>query len=300
MVQDPRTAAIGFTGSRRAGMMLKTAADEVGKPIYLEMSSVNPVFILPTALNARGSSIAEALASSITMGAGQFCTCPNLFVLPAGSDAERFLRSVAAQLTANPSGSLLSKQVLSHLQESVAALLTAGAESVCGGVPMSETVNAFENTLLRVASDTFCAAAGRLQTEAFGPVSLAVLVSDHSGWQQIAQRLDGTLTASFYADAPEDDDLYSEIYNLMRRKSGRIINDKMPTGVTVSPAMNHGGPFPATGHPGFTAVGLPAAIQRFTKLDCYDNVPTARLPQCIRHRRDHEPYTADSSECSEV
>jgi 2,5-dioxopentanoate dehydrogenase len=178
-----------------------------------------------------------------------------------------------------PPGILLSEAGPRFLAEAVASLEAAGAERVTGGLRARGPGYRFENTLLRVAGDTFLERPYLLQAEAFGPVSLFVFAEDGDQLRAIAGRFEGNLTGSIYSHSGgEDDTLYNEVAPLLRAKVGRLLNDKMPTGVTVSPAMVHGGPFPATGHPGFTAVGIPASLNRFAALHGYDNVRPERLP----------------------
>jgi NADP-dependent aldehyde dehydrogenase len=154
---------------------------------------------------------------------------------------------------------------------------------VCGGKPLPGPAPRFANTILRVSAQTFLSHPQELQTEAFGPVSLFVFCRDLQEMAMVAKSIAGNLTGTVYsAPGGVDDAAYAMIAPLLRVRVGRLLNDKMPTGVAVSPAMNHGGPFPATGHPGFTAVGLPASIQRFVALHCYDNVPPQRLPPALR------------------
>ena len=124
-----------------------------------------------------------------------------------------------------------------------------------------------------------------MQTEAFGNASLVVVVSDAGEALVVLHLLEGNLTGSIYSETNGlDDALYARLAPLLRSRVGRLLNDKMPTGVAVSPAMNHGGPFPATGHPGFTAVGVPASLRRFAALHCYDNVRPARLPAALQNK----------------
>jgi NADP-dependent aldehyde dehydrogenase len=279
LVSDPRLGAAAFTGSRPGGLAMKRAADAVGKPIYLEMSSVNPIFFLPGAVAERRSELVGELAGSCLLGSGQFCTCPNLFVLFAGEAAEAFLGELKAQFESRPAGTLLSGHVLETLTAAVATLRNAGAELVTGGQPNEPPRVWHQNTLLRVSGSRFLQAAERLQTEAFGNVTLGVVVEGMEQAQAVAARLDGSLTASIYsATDGSDEPLHDALATIVRRSVGRLLNDKMPTGVAVSPAMNHGGPYPATGHPGFTAVGIPASLRRFAMLECYDNVRAHRLP----------------------
>jgi NADP-dependent aldehyde dehydrogenase len=283
LVSDARLGAAAFTGSRPGGLAMKAAADAAGKPIYLEMSSVNPVFFLPGAIAQRRGELMNELAGSVLLGSGQFCTCPNLFVLFAGDAAESFFAELKAQFEQRACGTLLSEHVLETLAESVAKLRAAGADFVTGGQPASGPGFCFKNTLLRVSGATFLQAPERLQTEAFGNATLGVVVDGQEQAKAVAARLEGSLTASLYsATDGSDDSLYNALAPILRRRAGRLLNDKMPTGVAVSPAMNHGGPFPATGHPGFTAVGIPASLRRFAMLECYDNVRPHRLPPWLR------------------
>jgi len=283
LVADKRLGAVGFTGSRAAGLKLKAAADAVGKPIYLELSSLNPVVILPGALAERSEKVVEEFTGSCLMANGQFCTSPGLTVLFAGEAAEKFIAGVKAKLENATPTALLSSGVANSLSASVKILSDAGAELVTGGSSLGG--NRFANTLLRVSGNKFLAAAEKLQTEAFGNASLAVVVRDAAQAAEVLSHLEGNLTGSIYSDTTgKDDTLYEELSPLLRSRVGRLLNDKMPTGVAVTPAMNHGGPFPATGHPGFTAVGIPAAMRRFAMLQCFDNVRPHRLPVALRDK----------------
>jgi NADP-dependent aldehyde dehydrogenase len=180
---------------------------------------------------------------------------------------------------------LLGEGVLRHLERGLAALRDAGAEVVTGGTTGGGKGVSYSNTLLRVSGDKFLVNAKALQTEAFGNSSLFVVVRDPVQLVEAAGTLEGNLTGTIYsATDGRDDELYEKVAPVLRRHVGRLLNDKMPTGVAVSPAMNHGGPFPATGHPGFTAVGMPAAVQRFAMLCCYDNVRQPRLPAALKNK----------------
>jgi NADP-dependent aldehyde dehydrogenase len=283
MAADPRLGAIGFTGSRAAGLKLKAAADAVGKPIYLEMSSLNPVVILPGALAERGAKIVEEFSGSCLMASGQFCTSPGLVILFSGDAAEQFIAGVKAKLESTTPGTLLSSGVGKNLAASVKILRDAGAETVTGGSSLAG--NKFANTLLRVSGEKFLASPEKLQTEAFGNASLIVVARDENEAGKILAHLEGNLTGSIYSATNGGDDLlYEKFAPILRARAGRFLNDKMPTGVAVVASMNHGGPFPATGHPGFTAVGIPAALRRFAALHCYDNVRPARLPAALQNK----------------
>lgn len=283
LVAHPLTGATAFTGSKFAGLKLKEAADRAGKPIYLEMSSVNPVVMMEGALRERGDALADEFFSSCTLGAGQFCTCPSFVIVPDSDAGRKFVAAAARKFEAATPGVLLGRGGRDALVESVATLRKHGAQLLCGGEPLPGPAYRFANTLLQVSADEFVSRPHELQTEAFGPVALLVVSRDTAQTVRVFQHLDGNLTGSIYSDTTGKDDAdYAVIEPALRQRVGRLINDKMPTGVAVSPAMNHGGPFPATGHPGFTAVGLPASIQRFTALHCYDNVRPNRLPAPLR------------------
>eukprot|EP00913_Durusdinium_trenchii_P023402 g21980.t1 len=283
LVSDPRLGATGYTGSRSAGLVLKEAADRVGKPIYLELSSINPVFILPGALKERGDDLAKEFAGSCLMGTGQFCTNPGLVVLLAGSETDAFIETTTELFRHAPVGTLLGKGVQSGFAAGIETLKKAGAELLVGGEPGGGQGFSHANSLLRVDGKSFVANPEALQTEAFGNGSLIVVAENDDEMRQIAESLEGNLTGCFYSDTKGSDDaLYDRIEPAVRVRVGRLMNDKMPTGVAVSPAMNHGGPFPATGHPGFTAVGIPASIVRFSMLCSYDAVRPHRLPPLLQ------------------
>lgn len=283
LVSHPDIAATGFTGSKSAGLSLKAAADAAGKPIYLEMSSVNPVFLLPGVLRERGAQLASEFFASCAMGAGQFCTNPGLIALVDDAAGRDFISEVRSLFEAGAPQTLLSPSGPGDLTEAIETLQVHGAEVLVGGMVAEGPGYAYANTLLAVSGDQFLTESAALQTEAFGTVSLLVKAKNTAQMVDIARSLDGNLTGCLYSHSGDVDD---EVYNLvapeLRTMVGRLLNDKMPTGVAVVPTMNHGGPFPATGHPGFTAVGIPASLTRFSALQCYDEVRPHRLPVELR------------------
>lgn len=285
LVSHPAIGASGYTGARTTGLVLKEAADRAGKPIYLELSSINPICVLPGALSERWEEIATEFTSSCLMGTGQFCTNPGMVLLVDGPQTESFVAAVKAKFDAAPVGTMLSEGVLRNFDASVKTLVQAGAQVLAGGQSGGGVGFCFQNTLLRVTADKFLENSHALQTEAFGNGSLFVVAKDESQLLSLLRAMEGNLTGAIYsAHDGRDDALYSQIEPLLRPCVGRLLNDKMPTGVAVSPAMNHGGPFPATGHPGFTAVGIPASLRRFAMLQCYDGVRASRLPADLQDK----------------
>ncbi|MCC7338812.1 MAG: aldehyde dehydrogenase (NADP(+)) [Pirellulaceae bacterium] len=284
LVADPRVGAIGYTGSRHAGLVLKAAADAVGTPIYLELSSINPVVILPGALVERGDEIVGEFVTSGLMGTGQFCTNPGLVLLVQGAQTDQFLNAVTAKYEAAAPGTLLSTSVQESLTSAINTITKAGAKLLCGGQAVAGQCSV-SNTLLQVSAEAFIAQAEVFQTEAFGNAALVVVADNVNQLGGVLRALEGNLTGCIYSDTQgADDAAYDQLAPLLARRVGRLLNDKMPTGVAVSPAMNHGGPFPATGHPGFTAVGIPASLFRFAKLTCYDAVRQQRLPGLLQDK----------------
>lgn len=291
LVSHPLIGASGYTGSRHAGLVLKEAADRAGKPIYLELSSINPVYILPGALEERCDEIVDEFVGSCLLGGGQFCTNPGLVILKAGELAEQFIQSVAEKFAGSPPGTLLSEGVERNLRAGIVAIQQTGAHVVTGNQPADSDRCSYANTLLRSTGKSFLENPAGHQAEAFGNASLVVVGESDDELIAMTEQLEGNLTGCIYsASDGSDDALYDEIADELRRHVGRLLNDKMPTGVAVSPAMNHGGPFPATGHPGFTAVGIPASIRRFAMLECYDNVRPHRLPNILKDKNLRDDY----------
>ena len=285
LAAHPLVGAIAFTGSRSSGLRLKKAADEAGNPVYLEMSSLNPVILLSGSLEERADQIAEELFTSCTMGSGQSCTKPGLVILSHCPQSEIFFDRTLNLFRQAPPGILLGQDTLRRLREAIARMALHGAEIVTGNKESAGPGYRFENTLLRISGERFLDHPQELQVEAFGGVSLVVFAKDNDQLLRIVESLEGNLAGAIYSESHKrDDDLYDKIEPTLRLKVGRLLNDKMPTGVAVSPAMNHGGPYPTTGHPGFTSVGIPVSLLRFSALHCYDSVRPHRLPEELQDK----------------
>jgi len=283
LVSHPYVAAVAFTGSKKSGLALKEAAEKAGKLFYGEMSSINPVFFLPDILKEKARSLAAELFTSCSLGAGQFCTKPGLVVILNDEAGENFLRELTDIFSSQPAGILLSPAVLENLKTAANNLKEAGAKLLAGGQPLPPPGFRFQPTLFSVPAAKFLEKPGLFQTEAFGTLTLVVLAETREEMLLVAQNLEGSLTCSVYSSPSEaDEKFYWQIEPWLRLKCGRLLNDKMPTGVAVTSAMHHGGPFPATGHPGFTSVGIPTAFLRFAARHCYDNVREDRLPEELR------------------
>jgi len=239
---------------------------------------------MPGAFRERLDKLIDEYVMSGLMGAGQFCTNPGLLLMIDSPESTKFVEAVTAKYQASAAGTLLSRSVETSLVKSVGILTSAGAELLTGGTKLDGGRCAVANTVLRIHGSQFLADPHVFQTEAFGNAVLIVICSDLNELAKAIEHLEGNLTGSIYSDSNGSDDAeYQKIALALTHRVGRVLNDKMPTGVAVSPAMNHGGPFPATGHPGFTAVGIPASMVRFAKLTCFDNVRETRLPAVLQN-----------------
>ena len=220
LVSDPRVGAVGFTGSRNAGLHLKRAAEDAGKPIYLEMSSINPVIFLPGALAERPEQLAQELVDSVLAGSGQFCTSPNLILAFETPQTGSFLAQIAKSFKERPAQPLLSSAGRKQLHQGVTALTTAGAGLVTGGDNAPGDGYRYANTLLRASAAQFLAAPRDLQREIFGNATLAVVVSTQNELQSILRLLEGNLTGTIYsAKSGADDATYNAIAPLLLAES---------------------------------------------------------------------------------
>ena len=281
LVKHPAIQAVGFTGSRRGGLALVALAQARPQPIpvFAEMSATNPVFILPAALANRGPAIAEALVASTTMGVGQFCTKPGLVLGLAGSAFEA-LSSIAAQtLAAAAPGTMLNPGIHAAYEKGTAAFTAIpSVELLAQGQPSTGPSSA-QPALFRTTSLAFLATP-ELSEEVFGPTTLLIACTTEAEFKAIAESLDGQLTATLQMDEA-DLPLAQALLPILERKAGRILVNGFPTGVEVSYAMVHGGPYPATSDPRATSVGA-MSIDRFLRPICYQNFPTSLLPDVLQ------------------
>ncbi|QKJ88657.1 2,5-dioxovalerate dehydrogenase [Paramixta manurensis] len=283
LVSHPAIKAVGFTGSRQGGMALLRIANARSEPIplYAEMSSVNPVFLLPAALAARGQTIAEEFAASLTLGAGQFCTNPGLVVALDTPPLEAFITAAAQALNAKPATTMLTPAIFEAYQTHAERLAGQhGITAVAKGVARdAEQHNAAQAQLYQVDASQFLRNRA-LQEEVFGPAALLIRAQNQQELHAVAEALEGQLTATLQLDQ-DDYPLAENLLPILERKAGRILANGFPTGVEVCHAMVHGGPWPSTSNAMYTSVGA-AAIARFLRPVCYQDLPDALLPPALR------------------
>ncbi|CAG9193058.1 Alpha-ketoglutaric semialdehyde dehydrogenase 2 [Paraburkholderia tropica] len=273
LVAHAAIKAVGFTGSRQGGLALLRIANARPEPIpvYAEMSSINPVFLLPDALRHRAETIGRDFADSLTLGAGQFCTNPGLVLAIDGPDLQRFLIAASLALSAKPPQTMLTQGIHAAWQDGTRALdALDGVQKIAQGAAVEAQCNAAQAALYVTDAKRFLADAA-LQDEVFGPASVLVRAKDLNELLEIAERFEGQLTATLQLDDADHVDART-LLTVLERKAGRILVNGFPTGVEVSHAMVHGGPFPSTSNAMYTSVGA-SAIDRFLRPVCYQDLP---------------------------
>jgi alpha-ketoglutaric semialdehyde dehydrogenase len=275
LVRHPSTRAVAFTGSLTAGRALFDAGASRPEPIpvYAEMGSVNPVFVLPGALEERADAIADGLAQSVTLGVGQFCTCPGIAAGIGGPAFDQFVARLEAAMTNARPGTMLYPRILQAYQagwrqlSAIDGVRTARGDGDDGAQARP--------TLLVTDAPTFLAH-HELRQEVFGPSTVVVRCGSRTELEDVAQAMEGQLTATIHG-GPADLAEHARLVTILERKAGRLIVNGFPTGVEVCASMQHGGPYPATTDARSTSVGS-AAIERFARPVAYQNFPPSALP----------------------
>ncbi|MDQ8702887.1 aldehyde dehydrogenase (NADP(+)) [Streptomyces sp. LHD-70] len=287
LVTDPHIQAVGFTGSRAAGLAVLRAATERPQPIpvYAEMSSINPVVLMPGALAERAKDLAGAFVGSLTLGAGQFCTNPGLLVGVAGDDLDAFEEAAAAAVGEHVGATMLTPGIAQAYHREVEAVAARpGVRVLARGAAAAESASPGQAVLMSVDGDTF-RADPELRREMFGSAGLVVRCRDLEHVAEVLRSLDGQLTATVHTAGADLGDARA-LLPLLERRAGRVLFNGWPTGVEVGHAMVHGGPFPATSDSRTTSVGS-LAVDRFLRPVAYQDVPEALLPAPLL---DANPY----------
>jgi acyl-CoA reductase-like NAD-dependent aldehyde dehydrogenase len=289
LAQADEVEAVAFTGSLAGGRALFDIAAARPRPIpvYAEMGSVNPTLVTSGALRARADAIAQGLTASITGGTGQFCTKPGVVLVPADADGDAFVDDVVDRLDAVGAAPLLNARIQAALRAAVAELdgdsdvQRLGGSARAGDADADADDRGYLQAPAAYAVDGATAARRpELLEERFGPLVLFIRYVGIESAAGVLDALDGQLTATLHAEPHEIDGLRG-IVSQLEHKAGRVIFDGFPTGVAVTRAMQHGGPYPATTAPGHTSVGT-TAIRRFQRPVTWQNAPADLLPAALR------------------
>ena len=281
LVAEPSIAAVGFTGSRAGGLALVKLAQarEVPIPVYAEMSSINPVLLLPEALRARGAALGTAFVGSLTMGAGQFCTNPGLLLAIEGDGLDAFVSACADAVLGAAAQTMLTSAIHLAYEQSITAFQqNARVRTVAEG-HAGDRVNDGRAAFFSTSGQSFLSDKA-LGQEIFGASSLLVRCADEAELRSVLAALEGQLTTTLQMDEG-DTEIAATLIPVLERKCGRIVVNGWPTGVEVTHAMVHGGPYPATSDGRSTSVGS-LAIDRFLRPVSYQNFPPRLLPAALR------------------
>lgn len=281
LVKHPAIQAVGFTGSLKGGRALcdMAAARPQPIPVFAEMSSVNPVIVLPGALKARGATVAKELAGSVVLGCGQFCTNPGLVIGIRSAEFSEFVAGLADAIGAQPAQTMLNAGTLRSYANGVAQL--SGHARVSRLAGNEQAGNQAQPQLFKADVSMLLEGDHLLQEEVFGPTTIVVEVADSAELTRALQSMHGQLTATLIAER-DDLEAFRDLLPLLEVKAGRVLLNGYPTGVEVCDAMVHGGPYPATSDARGTSVGT-LAIHRFLRPVCYQNYPDDVLPQALQN-----------------
>lgn len=277
LVADPAIKAVGFTGSRAGGtaLMRTAAARPEPIPVYAEMSSINPVYVLPGALDGDIEALAGQYVASVTGSSGQLCTSPGLLFVPAGDPGDQFADAVAKAVTGHPGQTMLTPGIAAAWQQGFNAIEGVADVDLIARGQIGSTANAPAPAVFGTGIDAFTNNPV-LHEEVFGAASLVVRYKTVEDLVQATNKMEGQLTASIHA-TDQDYPLAAGLIPALEQKVGRILINGWPTGVEVGHAMVHGGPYPATSDSRTTSVGT-LAIHRFLRPVSYQNFPEQLLP----------------------
>ncbi|MEM7152448.1 MAG: aldehyde dehydrogenase (NADP(+)) [Myxococcota bacterium] len=292
LVMHPAARAVGFTGSLAGGRALYALAAGRPEPIpvFAEMGSINPVVLLPGALERDAVGEAEGLFGSLTMGVGQFCTNPGLVLVLAGASTEAFLTKLTALATEAQPATMLHSGIAQAYTRGITSLAGAGAKALVDTAVVQSDHAAVRPVVWRVSA-TDLSTTEALREECFGPSTVVAVAEDQEQLLAAVQSLSGQLSATLHA-TEADQALVDTLLPELEERAGRVLFGGMPTGVAVVSAMQHGGPWPASSDARFTSVGT-GAIARFTRPVCWQDAPAAQLPVELRDENPGIPRRVD-------
>ncbi|MEN7549490.1 aldehyde dehydrogenase (NADP(+)) [Rapidithrix thailandica] len=300
LVTHPLTKAVAFTGSLAGGKALFDLANQRPEPIpvFAEMGSINPVFLLEEALAKRAETMGQQYAQSVTLGTGQFCTNPGLLIGVKGAHLNTFIASFSQTLHDIAPSSMLTPQIQKNYQAHLEkALHQNGIDVIASASGTSNPQKSEAQPVIASTEAKVFLNNPTLHEEVFGPYTLLIQCNDTTEMQQVADALQGQLTVTVMAEAEELGETQQTLVTTLEEKTGRLIFNGVPTGVEVCPSMHHGGPYPATTDSRFTSVGT-SAIKRFARPLSFQNTPEAILPEALRNQNTQDIWRLVNGEWS--
>lgn len=279
LAAHPMIGALSFTGSFRKGLALKENADRAGNPIYLELYSATPTFLYPDIIAANKEDLAQKLIDITLKNSGQTIHRPGPIFVVEDKDASQLIKKVCEGFSQEPAKPMMTDIKARNLDALVASFIRMGAKKITRKEYYSPTPFNFPNTVLVVDAKTYLKFPRQFQENAFGPILLFVTLQTQDQFEQIARSIEGCLCCNIFVGSEADEKAFRVILPDLRRKTGRICKNRLAQPECLSSAILQSGPFPATGHPGHTSQGLPAAIYKFTAVHCFEGFDSKELHQ---------------------
>lgn len=284
LASHPMLGALAFSGSRKAGMSLKESADHSGNQAFISMTGMNPVVVLPGAVAGQKTEVARKLIDAVLLNEGQTCTRPGLVFIVENKESSGLIRSIVDEFNAGTCRPLLSDLVAHAADSQVSAFIRLGARKLTRKEFYQPNPFVYPYTVLHLDLKTWLKQAAQFQEEVFGPVMMFVTLENDSQFTEALKPLDACSNLSIFAGSSEsDDNILKTVVALLRRKSARLLFDRLPAQRIASQALVAGGDFPASNHPECTFGGMPAAIARFTRMQCHDGFKQTHLPEDLRN-----------------
>ena len=286
LAAHPMIGAMAFTGSRGAGLPLKASADHAGNLSFISMTGMNPLIFLPAAIAERKTQLARELCDAVLANEGQTCSKPGLVFLVENKESSTLIRSMVDEFNAGSCKPLISDVVAHRLDSLISTFVRLGARKLTRKEFYQPNPFVYPYTILHVDLKTWLKMASQFQEEAFGPVTTFVTLENENQFIEAIKPLDCCSCLSIFSETSgSDNELYTKVATAARRKAARLTNNRMPGFTRSGNGMVHGGNFPASNQPGFTFKGMPAAIQRFTSIYCYDGFSNEHLPADLQNQK---------------
>jgi NADP-dependent aldehyde dehydrogenase len=285
LASHPMIGAFSFSGSRQSGLALKESADRAGNLFFGQLSGMNPVFLLAEAVNENSNTIAADLLEAILFSSGQYYTKPGICFVSESENTRSIINSLKEKLENADKQYMLNDQIARDLDTVLSNFIRIGAKKVTRSLFHPAEPFIFPGTIVEIDARTFLKFSRHFQEITFGPVLVFVITDEDSQFKDAIKVLEGSPSISIYTSSgDEDKQTCKEISAPILRLTGRLLHNQMPTDISLSSAAIYGGPFPASNNPGFSAIGFPSSIKRFTSLKCYTNVSEEWLPEVLKNK----------------